>query len=378
MNARRKPPVETALMILSILLAFACTLYLVRYLSIRDRLMTVFLPLLIWLGAMVLQVLLAPLHESGHALAGLMAGYRLYYLTLGRQHFVRTPEGGWRRGVLRTPGVLGSCCMYTEEEPPRYCLYLLGGALMDLLCCLLAFGGCILLRQYPMAHVILLLVSLAEFLNVLGNLLPRQLSGGMNDGAMLRALRKNPVAREANSRLMKLTALMAKEVPPARWPAELLCIYPVEQLDNPFTQVTTINTLSSMLSTDREKGYAAMVDLMDCGAPFSPRNALLIRQTGALHELLYAEPGKMTEALQAEMDSPLARLYRDDLDAIVARYALARLMDNDQDAADDVRRHWREVTQFHPFPWKVKAGERLLDAIDRKAEGASAADTKGE
>lgn len=138
------------------------------------------------------------LHEAGHLLFGLLSGYRFLSFRIGSFVLIRD-QGQFKIRRFNIPGTAGQCLMI---PPPMndgnypFVLYNLGGGLVNLLLGLPAlFAGLFIPSiQYPF-NIILVLFGAAGLFFGLTNLIPLRIGGIANDGANIRILKKDPLAR---------------------------------------------------------------------------------------------------------------------------------------------------------------------------------------
>lgn len=147
------------------------------------------------------------LHEGGHFLFGLLAGYKPISFRVFSFTLVFQEDGKKSLKRITIPGTAGQCLM----EPPKETtlapttIYLLGGGLMNISLSLLAVLYMVLVNQYP---VFLLAFVLAGMISGILNLFPYS----FNDGATILALHRNPALLKCVNQQFYINAQLSKGV----------------------------------------------------------------------------------------------------------------------------------------------------------------------
>lgn len=181
--------------VLALAVGLGCGLAMVQYLSrFSYGVVGTVLTLLVSLAFLALAILCQTLiHELGHWLFGLISGYELSSLRIGRFAFVKGSDGKLLRKQLPHCDSFWECLMSPPDmEEDGYLptgLYCMGGVILN------AFTAVIFLWAYFVSGKLKFLPVFFIFMSILGvgfalmNWLPLNMDGDPNDGYISRCLR---------------------------------------------------------------------------------------------------------------------------------------------------------------------------------------------
>lgn len=379
MKGRIKQPLPNRLVswasrIIFLLATFYCALLVTQW---ADRSLPALL--LLYLLIVALRWLNVLMHEAGHLIFGLFSGRRFHALSILGLHLVRKPEGGFRVGWLRMPGISGSCSTIPTREDAPFTLHLLGGAIMDLLtgiiCGILAWQTKPLIfpdigwsyLMHPI-HIPLVLLAVYGLVGGVTNLLPLQLLTGYTDGYQLRLLRQNPTAREDYRQteaigMMEYQGKRLREMPDA-WFAPRS----VETLTTPYAVRLAIFRFSRLFS--QQEYFAAMEAahaLLNSTAPLTPFDRLGLIRTAALCEVLTDGPGPFCQQLDSPQIQRLHQISRYTPGTQLTLYAVAMLIKQDPENANMHYAAYRRIARRYPYPESLLGDEEFIALIEEKA-----------
>lgn len=176
-------------------------------------------------SVIVLLYLVILAHETGHLLAGKLAGMQPFLLITGPLKLMAT-NSGWQVGLNRSVGLAGglaACMPRTTENLRRQLFFLVaGGPLTSLVGGVL---GLLVFRLLPsdsawgLAALVFGFTSLVIFLVTI---LPARTSGFQTDGAQILSLLRGGAEVEQRALLLVLQAESIKGVRPRDYPPEIL------------------------------------------------------------------------------------------------------------------------------------------------------------
>jgi hypothetical protein len=162
-------------------------------------------------------LVMVTIHEGGHVLCGVAAGFRFKSIRVGPLLFDRSSGLTWRNGPGNPfAGVAVVVPDSTDRLVPRGMLMLAGGPAANLLT-----GGLALLLT-PAPGFVALVFIVQSIGNGLSDLLPYRSVLGVSDGAFLWALWRHPARAERWLALMKLNADSMDGVLPESLPAAFI------------------------------------------------------------------------------------------------------------------------------------------------------------
>lgn len=165
------------------------------------------------------------LHEAGHAIAGKLAGMRLYAAGLGPWRLQQL-DGRWRlqraRGV-RGLGGFAAMAPSTDGESGRgmMLVFMLGGIAANALIAALCLAWIVLAPPGPLLHGLLGGTAVVGLFFAVLNLLPIESHGWQSDGKQALGMLRGDANALRQLALQRYSALMLAGVRPRDWPATL-------------------------------------------------------------------------------------------------------------------------------------------------------------
>lgn len=313
------------------------------------------------------------IHEAGHALFGMMTGYKFLSYRVGSFMWEKGADGKVRLSRYSLAGTGGQCLMsppdYNNGQYP-YVWYNLGGAVVNLLAAALAG---VLLLVFPMGKWVSLalwMLLLTGVLTGLMNGLP--IPGGKvnNDGSNAVDISRSPEARRAFWLQMKCNEQIAWGKRPRELPEEYFAPYPPESRAN--AMVLAMEVLASSRQMDAmnfeeaEKQMLSLVD--DKHVPGIYRQLMTIEL--AWLELVNGRPGAYVEKLESKEIKQFAKAMKNYPSVLRAQYAVALLKDKDEKKAADIRKAFDKMADQYPHESEIVGERELMDLMEQKAKEA--------
>ena len=173
------------------------------------------------LAFIVCMVLLVPVHEAGHLVAGLLSGYRFVSFRIFNYVIIRI-DGKLRIKKYSIAGTGGQCLLLPPETPidkVPTAWYNLGGVIANILV-LPVLLPLAFINGHPYLSVVVWVAILADLMLIIINGIPMKVSGAGNDAYNALLLRNNPVAKRGFIEALKSNAMLQNGVRPKDMPAE--------------------------------------------------------------------------------------------------------------------------------------------------------------
>ncbi len=166
-------------------------------------------------------MVLIPVHEAGHLVAGLLSGYKFVSFRIFNYTIIRI-DGKLRVKKYAVAGTGGQCLLLPPEvevERVPTAWYNLGGVLANLLVLPLLLA-LVFIDGHPYLSVFAWVLVLVDVLILLFNGVPMKISGTANDAYNALSLRNNPVAKRGLVLALKTNAKIQDGVRPRDMPDE--------------------------------------------------------------------------------------------------------------------------------------------------------------
>lgn len=194
------------------------------------------------------------IHEAGHLIFGLMAGYSFVSFRVGSFTLIKEDNKfKWKK--FNIPGTAGQCLMKPpalKEGKYPFIIYNLGGALMNFIVSIVAILAAVFIENIASPlDVILILFGIGGILAGLTNAIPMKIGGISNDGYNILSVLKDEEARKGFYLQLKVSALQSEGVRIKNMPLENFTVKGDLDLSNP------LNTSIKLIE------YAWYLDNMD-------------------------------------------------------------------------------------------------------------------
>lgn len=340
------------------------------------------LMLLVVVSALLFSAILLEsiIHETGHFIFGKLTGYR--FCSFRVQNFMWVKQDGkLRLKRLSLVGTGGQCLMVPPEMLDGrmpYKLYYLGGVIADLVWALAFLALFFVLEPPAIAAVILLVLSLAGWVNALLNGIPYMSAQLPNDGYEYRELSRDNSALRYLWAQLKVNQLQTEGVRIKDMPPEWFVVQPTEGKAN--TLASTIEVFACNRLMDRHAfGEASeRIDRLlqeDTGLVNLHRNQLL-------YDRIYCEligPNRV-ETLQkrvGQRDEKFDKAMKRHLFVLRTDYAYALLAKGDETAAQGFMAEFDKSARLHPYAGDLESERELLALAQQKYRRARTADGGG-
>lgn len=329
------------------------------------------------MAAIIVQIII---HECGHLVAGLVAGWRLVALRIFGLMLVRRG----RKFVLASshiPGTGGQCLMSPPDRPAAQCrltLYNAGGFAANLITAAASLAVLLLAgRQMGFAgQTFTLSMAVSGAFLFIQNGVPLVLAGIPNDAMNIRYLRRDPAEADALLAMMRANAMMQDGIRLKDMPDSL---FAGAQADG--RQRGPISSSLDIMLLCRA------IDMHDFTLAGRLADDISSRNDGTLPAIYDGEVGRERLFLALIARRPhdeIERLYDKKLRSYVKTmsswqlssvrllYALALLHDGDTEAAHRLRTRFDKMAAGYFSPADAESERELMACIDAVAATPSA------
>lgn len=312
-------------------------------------------------------------HEAGHAIFGMLTGYRFLSYRVGSLMWEKGADGKVRFSRYSLAGTGGQCLLrppdYNGGSYP-YVWYNLGGALVNILLAVLAGGALLVFPMGEWATAALTMLALTGLFLGLMNGLP--LPGGTinNDGSNIVAISRSPEAKRAFWLQMKVNEQSAWGKRLKDMPEEYFAPFPEEARAN--AMVATMAVMAANRQMDAlnvDEAERIMLPLMeDKHVPGLYRQLMTFDL--ALIELLGSRPGAMVEKLESKEIKQFAKAMKNFPSVLRTQYAVALLKDKDEKKAAGFRAAFDKMASQYPHESEIIGERELMVLVEEKAKEA--------
>lgn len=329
------------------------------------------------LGIMVLFVVMLYVHiivhEAGHAIFGMLTGYKFLSYRVGSFMWEKGQDGKVRLSRFSLAGTAGQCLLsppdYNGGNYP-YVWYNLGGALVNILLAVLAGAALLLFPMGKWATTALAMLALTGLFLGLMNGLPLPGHGVNNDGSNIVAISRSPEARRAFWLQMKVNQQLAWGKRLKELPEEYFAPFPEEARAN--VMVSTMAVMAANRQMDAlnlEEAANLMQSLMEDKHVLGLYRQLMTFDM-ALIELVNGQPGDMVEKLGSKELQQFAKAMKNFPSVLRTQYAVALLKDKDEKKAATLRTAFDKMAAQYPHESEIAGERELMALVEQKAKEA--------
>lgn len=323
----------------------------------------------ILLLALLVQIIL---HEAGHMVAGLVAGWRFVSFRIFGVMLVR------RRGRLRfasfgIPGTGGQCLMSPPDRPADRCrltLYNAGGFAANLVVAIAALAAWFVWRGSMafFGEAFLLSLALTGIFLGLQNGLPMVLGGIPNDGMNIRHLRRDPCAAQVFVDTLRVNAMLHDGARLRDMPDALFGGDGAPDYSNGISVMQAFMRLSRAMDRLDFAAATALADGMAAhigGLPGIYVNEL--NRERIFLRLMTADGAADIDALyDKRLQTYVRAMSSGHLPSLRFLYAIAVLRDGDMARAGELRRRIDKVAEEYFSPGEAAGEMDLVRCVDER------------
>ena len=326
------------------------------------------------LGVMALFVVMLYLHiivhEAGHAIFGILTGYKFLSYRVGSFMWEKGSDGKVRFSRFSLAGTGGQCLL----SPPEYnggnypyVWYNLGGAMVNILLALLAGAALLAFPMGAWAEAALAMLAISGLFLGLMNGLP--LPGGAinNDGSNIVAISRSQESRRAFWLQMKVNEQLAWGKRLKDMPEEYFAPFPEASRANVMVSTMAVMTANRQMDAlNFDEAERLMQPLMEDKHVMSLYRQLMTFDL-ALIELVNGRPGDMVEKLGSKELKQFAKAMKNFPSVLRTQYAVALLKDKDEKKAATIRAAFDKMAAQYPHESEIVGERELMALVEEKA-----------
>lgn len=316
--------------------------------------------LLLLLAAAYLQTIL---HEGGHLICGLISKYRFCSFRIASFLLIKTKDGlSLKRYSI--PGTAGQCLLAPPpyDESFKFIFYNMGGVLSNLLTALMAIAAAIVIKSFYW-HCFFSILAVMGISMALTNGVPLRVAGIANDGYNIKMLRNDEQSRYAFWLQLQINA----EISSGARMKELGAMLP----DTPYTDIA--NPLYAAVEVYRVSYYCDKNEFERAReltkALLSEPMLLDVYRNELTCELIFYElilDGERN-SIEKLIDKKLKKYLQATtkyLSHARLDYALAKLLDFDEQKSTLALERFEKVSRSYPFSGEIAGERELINIID--------------
>ena len=368
----KKKKVEIFGLIVNIILTILFTLILI--LTFENHIKSIpeeqelILLILIFISIYITMYIQIIIHELGHLIFGLLSGYKFSSFRIGNIMLVKT-GGKLKFKKLTIAGTAGQCLMTPpdlKDGKMPVILYNLGGALLNVISCIILFIIYLFVKDNEFISVVLeLSIAYGIYFAAL-NAIPMKTGTIDNDGYNALSLSLNPNAQQAFWTQLKINELISKGTRLKNMPDDWFYIpKPIEMKNSLIASIAvfTCNRLMDQHYFDEANEKMKQILRAKTSIIGVHRNLLVCDRIYCelLNDNKQSAKKLMTQELKNFMES-----MKNFPSILRTKYAYALIVDNDLDKAQNLKKKFIEVGKTYPYQSDIRSEKELIDIIEKE------------
>ncbi len=308
-------------------------------------------------------------HEGGHLVFGLMAGYRFCSFRVWSLMLIKQ-NGRLRFRRFKLMGTGGQCLMIPperEETRAQVILYNLGGVIANLIFAIICGVLYVLLPEIYLLSTFLWMSAAFSLITLVTNGIPLNLGGIANDGMNAHHLSKNPDAADAMRKTLMINAAQTEGTRLCEMPPEWFTLKEGADMQNVHCASMAVFAVNRTLdSGDLAACESEITELFSSGY-----NILGLHKNLLTCDLISCRLINDPEADVSELITPELTQLMQSMKAypsvIRTRYIIALLRDKDERAAEDILAFFNKKTKSFPYRQDVECELALINRAYEKS-----------
>lgn len=368
----KKKKIEIFGLIVNIILTILFTLILIltfeHHIKSIPEEQGLILLIIIFLSIYITMYLQIIIHELGHLIFGLLSGYKFSSFRIGNIMLVKT-GGKLKFKKLTIAGTAGQCLMSPPELKDGkmpVILYNLGGALFNVISCIILFIIYIFIKDIELLAVIFeLSIAYGIYFAAL-NAIPMKTGTIDNDGYNALSLSLNPNAQQAFWTQLKINEVNSKGTRLKNMPEEWFYMpKPVEMKNSLIASIAvfTCNRLMDQHKFDEANEKMKQILRAKTAIVGIHRNLLVCDRIYCelLNDNKASAKKLMTQELKNFMES-----MKNYPTILRTKYAYSLIIEEDLDKAQTIKKKFIEVGKTYPYQTDIRSEKELIDIITKE------------
>lgn len=356
--------------ILTILFTVALLLSFNKHISAVPEEQEIFLLLIIFLSIYITMYVQLIIHELGHLIFGLLSGYKFSSFRVGNIMLIKHGKK-LKFKKLTIAGTAGQCLM----SPPNIkdgkmpvLLFNFGGALLNLISCIIFFIIYLFVKEYDLISVILeLSIAYGLYFAAL-NAIPMKTGTIDNDGYNALSLILNPASQQAFWTQLKINELQSKGTRLKNMPDEWFNIpKPIEMKNNLIATVgvMTCNRLMDQHYFDEANDKMKQILRAKTAIVGIHRDLLVCDRIYC--ELLNDNKTSAKKLMSPELQN-FMKSMKNFPTVLRTQYTYALLLENDNEKAEKYKKQFIDIGKTYPYPSDIRSEKELIDIATNKSK----------
>lgn len=325
----------------------------------------IFLFLIIFLSIYVTMYLQLIIHELGHLIFGLLSGYKFSSFRVGNIILLKHGKK-FKIKKIKIAGTAGQCLMSPpdlKDDKMPVLLYNLGGALLNLISCIIFFIIYLFVKDNSFVSVIFeLSITYGIYFAAL-NAIPMKTGTIDNDGYNALSLVLNPNSQKAVWTQLKAHELLSNGTRIKNMPEEWFYIPKANEMNNNLIVTIAVLTCNRLMDQHNfEEANNKMKQILRAKTAIIGIHRNLLVCDRIYCELLNDNKSSakklMTEELKNFMNS-----MKNYPSIIRTNYVYSLLYENDIEKANQYKKQFIEISKTYPYQTDIRSEKELIDIV---------------
>ena len=305
------------------------------------------------------------IHELGHLIFGLLSGYKFSSFRIGNIMLVKQSKK-LKIKKLKIAGTAGQCLMSPpdmKEDRMPVILYNLGGALLNIISCIILFAIYVFIKDNSYISVIIELSIIYGIYFAALNAIPMKTGTIDNDGYNALSLTINKDAQKAFWTQLKVNELISKGTRLKNMPEEWFYIPKANEMKNNLIATIAVFTCNRLIDQHNfEEANEKMKQIL------RSKTAIVgIHRNLLVCDRIYCELLNNNKASAKKLMTPELQNFMNSMknfpSVIRTNYAYALLYEDNIDKANTYKKQFIEVGKTYPYPSDIRSEKELIDII---------------
>ena len=349
--------------VLTILFTVALLLSFNKHINAVPEEQEIILLLIIFLSIYVTMYIQLIIHELGHLIFGLLSGYKFSSFRIGNIMLLKHGSK-FKFKKLTIAGTAGQCLMTPpdmKDGKMPVLLYNFGGALLNLVSCIIFFIIYLFVKDYELISVILeLSIAYGLYFAAL-NAIPMKTGTIDNDGYNALSLILNPASQQAFWTQLKINELQSKGTRLKNMPDEWFYIPKPVDMRNSLIATVGVMTCNRLMDQHNfEEANEKMKQILRAKTAIVGIHRNLLVCDRIYCELLNDNKTSAKKLMTSELQN-FMKSMKNFPTVLRTQYTYALLLENDKDKAEKIKKQYIEMGKTYPYPSDIRSEKELID-----------------
>lgn len=368
----KKKKIEIFGLIVNIILTIIFTLILIltfeHHIKSIPEEQELILLIIIFISIYITMYLQIIIHELGHLIFGLLSGYKFSSFRIGNIMLIKT-GGKLKLKKLTIAGTGGQCLMSPpdlKDGKMPVILYNLGGALLNILSCIILFIIYLFVKNNEFLSVVFeLSIAYGIYFAAL-NAIPMKTGTIDNDGYNALSLSLNPNAQQAFWTQLKINEVMSKGTRLKNMPDEWFYIPKTNEMKNSLIASIAVFTCNRLIDQHNfDEANERMKQILRSKTAITGLHRDLLVCDRIYCELLNDNKSSAKKLMTQELKRFMETM-KNFPSIIRTQYAYALIVEDNLDKAQNLKEKFTEISKTYPYPSDIRSEKELIDIITKE------------